>query len=87
MNYVKDFKQNSKGTLLTFGSLSLIESLTEMRVVDDYYFNVQPLLPGTGKIRLFSKLNLNALPLKYIDCKQLASGAHIIHYKNGDSNN
>lgn len=81
--YIKSFKNNSKGGLLTFGSLSLVESLIEMNMVDDYYFNIQPLIPGKGEARFFNKMNLKApQPLKYIDCKQLSSGAHITHYQN-----
>ena len=87
VDYIKAFKQNSSSALITFGSPSLVEELTEMNVVDDYYFNVLPLLPGKGESRFFSKMNLHApLPLKYVDCKQQTSGAHIIHYKSGDSN-
>lgn len=82
-DYINAFKRDNDGALLTFGSLSLIEKLTEMNLVDDYYFNVLPLLPGTGDARLFSKLNLN-IPhsLKFIDCKHFTSGAHVIHYQN-----
>jgi dihydrofolate reductase len=87
LDYIKAFKQNNSGTLLTFGSLSLIEALTEMKMVDDYYFNIQPIIAGKGETRFFSKINLNSShSLKYIDCKLLASGAHIIHYQNAEAN-
>ena len=83
IDYIKSFQKNSKGGLLTFGSLSLVESLIELNLVDDYYFNIQPLIPGKGDARFFSKMNLKAPhSLKYIDYKQLTSGAHIIHYQN-----
>jgi len=88
VDYIKAFKANNAGALLTFGSLNLVEALTEMNVVDDYYFNVQPLIPGKGETRFFGRMNLKApLPLKYVECKQQASGAHIIHYKNADAEN
>lgn len=81
-DYIKSFKNNGKGGLLTFGSLSVVESLIEMNLVDDYYFNIQPLIAGKGKLRFFDGMNLNtSRQLNYIDCKQLASGAHIIHYQ------
>ena len=84
VDYVKEFKQNSNGTLLTFGSISLIEALTVMNIVDDYYFNIQPLIAGKGEVRLFNKMNLDLpLSLKYVDHTQLSSGAQIIHYING----
>lgn len=82
IDYIKSFKNSSKNGLLTFGSLSVIESLIEMKMVDDYYFNIQPLIAGKGKARFFSNRNLNTPNLlKYVDYKQLASGAHIIHYQ------
>jgi len=83
VDYIKSFKKNSKGGLLSFGSLSIIESLVEMNLVDDYYFNIQPLISGKGETRFFKKMNLEVpQPIKYIDHKQMASGAHLIHYQN-----
>jgi dihydrofolate reductase len=81
-DYINAFKRDDSGALLTFGSLSLIEALTEKGLVDDYYFNVMPLILGKGEGRLFRQFNLNApIALKYVDCKRLASGAQIIHYQ------
>ena len=86
-DYINAFKRDNDGALLTFGSLSLIEKLTEMNLVDDYYFNILPLLPGKGDARLFNKLNLDIPhPLKFIDSKHFASGAHVIHYQNAPVN-
>lgn len=83
---IRSFKQNNTGDLVTFGSLSLVEALTAMNMVDDYYFNIHPLLAGKGEARLFNKTSTNAaVSLKYIDCKPLASGALIVHYKNVNS--
>ncbi|MEO6547969.1 MAG: dihydrofolate reductase family protein [Ferruginibacter sp.] len=83
VDYIQSFKNSSKGGLLTLGSLSLVESLIEMNLVDDYYFNIQPLIPGKGDARFFNKMTLKQpQALQYIDCRQLASGAHIIHYQN-----
>jgi dihydrofolate reductase len=87
VDYISAFKNNSKGGLVTFGSLSLVESLIEMNLVDDYYFNIQPLISGKGDVHFFNKMNLKVpQPLKYINHKQLASGAHIIHYQSVDTN-
>lgn len=83
---IRSFKQNNTGDLVTFGSLSVIQALTAMNMVDDYYFNIVPLLAGKGEARLFDKVQLNAFaPLKYVDCKPLASGVLIAHYKNEKS--
>ena len=86
LEYITAFKKNNRGSFLTFGSISLIETLTKMNVVDDYYFNVQPVLSGKGDTRFFSKFNLETpQALKYVDSKQQASGAHILHYKNSSA--
>lgn len=85
IDYIKSFKQNTNGNLLTFGSLRIIAALTDMNVVDDYYFNILPLLPGKGDARLFDNGLNNNIQLKYIDSKALASGALVVHYKNENS--
>jgi len=79
---IDSYKQQGKGGLLTLGSLNLVAALTEMNLIDDYYFCIQPLLAGKGDVRLFDKINLDSVhPLKYVDSKQLKSGVHIINYQ------
>jgi hypothetical protein len=57
-----------------------------MNAVDDYYFNIQPLIAGKGTARLFGQLNTkNPLPLQFAGCHPLPSGAHVIHYKNTEA--
>ena len=76
------YKQESTKGLLTVGSISLVATLTEMKLIDDYYFCIQPLIAGHGGVRLSDKLHLNTpCKLKYIDSKPLKSGVHIIHYE------
>ena len=82
-DYINSFKQNSEGTLMTVGSPGLVEALTAMNMVDEYYFTVQPVIAGKGQVRFFDKVSLpERCSLKYMDCKQLANGAHIVHYEN-----
>jgi len=79
---IDSYKTKGKGGLLTLGSLNLVASLTEMNLIDDYYFCMQPVLAGNGSVRLFDKVKLNTpRSLKYVDSIQLKSGVHIIHYK------
>ena len=79
---INSYKQEGKGGLLTLGSLSLVAALTEMKLIDDYYFCIQPLIAGDGDVRLFDKMKLDTRrPLKYVDSTQLKSGVHIIHYE------
>jgi dihydrofolate reductase len=78
---INTYKQKDRKGLLTIGSLGLVASLTDKNLVDDYYFCFQPLIAGSGEVRLFDKLNLDATrPLKYEDSQQLKNGVHIIHY-------
>ena len=79
---INSYKQEGKGGLLTLGSLDLVAALTEMKLIDDYYFCIQPIIAGNGGVRLFDKMKLDTIrPLKYVDSKQLKSGVHIIHYQ------
>ena len=78
---INSYKQEGKGGLLTLGSLGLVAALTEMDLIDDYYFCMQPLIAGDGE-RLFDIMTLDTIrPLKYTESKQLKSGVHIIHYQ------
>lgn len=80
--HINAYKQKGEEGLLTLGSLGLVAALTEMKLIDDYYFCIQPLIAGSGGERLFDKMNLNTRQsLKYVDSKQLKSGVHIIHYQ------
>lgn len=80
--HINSYKQEGKGGLLTFASLNLVAVLTEMKLIDDYYFCMQPLIAGNGGVRLFDKTKLDtSRPLKYVDSTQLKSGVHIIHYQ------
>jgi dihydrofolate reductase len=78
--HVDHFKQTNVKDLLTIGSPGIVAALTQLDVVDEYYFSVQPVMAGKG-IRLFDKLQLDARkPLKLADTKQLKSGVIILHY-------
>jgi dihydrofolate reductase len=78
---INTYKTADQLELLTLGSLKLVESLTQMNLIDDYYFCIQPLIAGDGNVRLFGKQKTNiSRPLKYVDSIQLKSGVHIIHY-------
>ena len=79
--HINSYKQEGNRGLLTLGSLSLVAVLTEMDLIDDYYFCIQPVIAGEGE-HLFAMMNLTkARPLNYIDSQQLKSGVHIIHYQ------
>lgn len=82
VEHIKSYKQEDKKGMLTVGSVSLVAALTEMNLIDDYYFCIQPLIAGRGTVRLSDKLHLDtSRALKYVDSMQLKSGVHIIHYQ------
>lgn len=81
---IKSYTEDNRG-LLTLGSMSLVATLTEMKLIDDYYFCIQPFIAGNGDIRLFDKIKLDwCQPLKYVDSLQLKSGVHIIHFQSAN---
>jgi dihydrofolate reductase len=82
---INQFKQADQKGLLTFGSMGLVAALTDKQLVDDYYFCIQPLVAGSGSVRLFDKIKLNApQPLKLSSAKVLQSGVVIVHYERVD---
>lgn len=79
---INQFKQPGEKGLLTIGSPGLVAELTKRQLTDEYYFCIQSVIAGSGSVRLFDKLNLDArLPLKLVETKQLKSGVVIIHYQ------
>ncbi|MDB5116228.1 MAG: hypothetical protein JWQ79_1720 [Mucilaginibacter sp.] len=79
---ISQFKQDDQKGLLTIGSPGLVAALTELNLVDDYYFSFQPLIAGSGSVRLFDKIKLDARqPLKLVATRQLKTGVLVIHYQ------
>ena len=80
--HINTYKHEGKGGLLIIGSPGLIAAFTKMKLIDDYYFCIQPLIAGNSGVRLFDKVKLDMpRPLKYVDSTQLESGGHVIHYQ------
>lgn len=79
---ILDMKASSDKNLLTIGSPRLVGSLTELDLVDEYYFSVQSLIAGGGNSRMFSQHALpQRQPLEFIDSTPLESGVQILHYR------
>jgi dihydrofolate reductase len=79
---ISHYKQPNEKGLLTIGSPGLVAALTELNLVDDYYFCIQPLIAGSGSVRLFDKLKLdNRRPLKLVGTQPLKTGVLIVHYQ------
>jgi dihydrofolate reductase len=79
---INSFKKGSEKGLLTIGSPGLVAALIEMQLADEYYFCIQPVIAGSGSVRLFDKLGLDTRqPLKFVAAKQLKSGVMILNYQ------
>lgn len=79
---ISSYKQENEKGLLTIGSPGLVANLTQLNLVDDYYFCIQPLIAGGGNTRLFDKLKLEVRQsLQLVDTHQLKTGVMILHYQ------
>lgn len=79
---VQQLKISSHKNLLTIGSPGLVSALTEMEMVDEYYFAVQPVIAGSGNARLFVQQTLTERhPLQFVDHRSLSTGVQILHFR------
>lgn len=75
---VRDLKQQP-GKDIFVGSRSLIVSLTQLRLIDEYQLCVHPVIAGQG-LPLF-KDNNDRFELKLVKTKTLGSGAIVLYYQ------
>ncbi|MBS1605563.1 MAG: dihydrofolate reductase family protein [Bacteroidetes bacterium] len=79
---IHKIKTDHPKNLLTIGSPGLVSELSEMGLIDEYYFSIQTLIAGSGNSRLFARKSLTEKqPLQFIDSKSLGSGVQILHYR------
>jgi dihydrofolate reductase len=79
---IDSFRQDGEKGLLTIGSPGLVATLTELKLADEYYFCIQPVIAGSGSVRLFDKIRLDIRQqLKFVAAKQLKSGVVILNYQ------
>jgi dihydrofolate reductase len=69
-------KQNGKN--ISVGGLSIASYLTNLGLIDEYWFLVQPIILGNRK-RLFPGLN-ERLNLKLVETRKFNSGVVVLHY-------
>jgi dihydrofolate reductase len=73
------------GKDISIGSLSIASQLSQLGMIDEYFFVVHPVVSGKGP-RLFEGVSLKErLQLKLIDTKTLRSGVVALHYKKHSS--
>ena len=79
MEEVARLKQHSGGDILILGSATLVQSLMEIDLIDEYRFLVQPIIMGSGK--RFFKDGMGMTRLKLIDSKTLSLGVIVLTYQ------
>lgn len=75
---VTKLKQQAGGDILVAGSATLVQTLTEHDLVDEYRLLVYPIALGTGK-RLFSDTS-RQVKLKLLETRSFASGVVLQRY-------
>ena len=63
------------------GSPSIVDQLTQLGLIDNYYFLIQPMISGNGK-RFFETIKLNQpINLNLLETKFLKSGVAALCYR------
>ncbi len=76
---ISRLKQQINGIIGITGSATLIESLLQAHLIDEYQLMVHPIVVGTGK-RLF-KDGVNTQPLKLVETKVFSGGVILLTYQ------
>jgi len=71
--------KSQKGKNISVGGLSVASKLTEMRLIDEYWFLVQPIISSNVK-EIFNDLT-DTVRLKLVSTKVFNSGVVALHYK------
>jgi dihydrofolate reductase len=75
---ITTLKQQHGGEILVTGSATLVQSLMEADLIDEYRFLVQPIVMGSGK-RFFN--DGNTAPLKLVEAKPFSLGVVLLRYQ------
>jgi dihydrofolate reductase len=76
---ISRLKGQPGGDMLIFGSGSLVSTLTQHRLIDEYRIIVNPIILGRGKL-LFEGI-IDRLNLKLLKTKAMHSGNVILYYQ------
>jgi len=76
---VRQLKRQPGGDIMVFGSATLVQSLMEAGLIDEYRLMVHPIVLGSGK-RLFND-GMEMTGLKLIEAKAFSSGVVLLHYQ------
>ena len=76
---ITKLKHESGSDIMTFGSPSLVHTLMQLGLIDDYRINVNPVILGSG-IPLFQGIK-DRMPLKLVEARPFHSGVVGLHYQ------
>jgi dihydrofolate reductase len=74
--------KHQRGKHLSIGGISIASELANHKLIDEFWFLVQPIVLGKGK-RLWQGLN-QKMNLKLLDSKAFNSGVVVLHYASAD---
>ena len=77
---IKSLKKKAGKDIIVFGGLSFASSLVKHKLIDEYYFFVNPLAISSHEPIL--KFINSEVSLKLKDCKPFPSGTVLLHYTN-----
>ena len=75
---IKELKEADGGDIITFGSPTLVQSLTNARLVDEYRILIHPVIVNEGK-RLFERLD-SRTDFRLISVDTFKRGAILVTY-------
>ena len=78
---VTRLKQGDGSPILIFGSGTIVQQLTDARLIDDYFLAVTPVVLGKGK-PLFGDVQQCSLQL--LEVQQFDSGNVLLRYRSAD---
>jgi dihydrofolate reductase len=76
---IRKMKQQPGGDIRVVGSATLVQSLMQAGLVDEYWLLVHPIVRGRGK-RLF-KDGMDTMSLKLVETKRFNSGVVLLRYQ------
>ena len=74
---IRKLKQGPGDDMLIMGSGTIVQQLTDERLIDEYVFIVTPVIAGTGK-SMFK--DVKQLDLKLLETQSFKSGNVLLHY-------
>jgi len=76
---INKLKAGQGKAIQIFGSPGAVRTLTEVRLIDEYYIFIYPVTIGDG-IPLFQGMK-ERMEFKLLSCNKLSSGAVMLHYQ------